>query len=93
MGKQQLNWLLPRIPQTKDLSLVGLEYNIKVSALNTCNCPMLQVRMQQSRSSIFMFLFPGVKWEVHPPVPATADLSGCWKLSDAGLIQLGMAGK
>ena len=31
--------------------------------------------------------------EVHPPVPATADLSGCWKLSDAGLTQLGMAGK
>ena len=45
MGKQQLNWLLPRIPQTKDLSLVGLEYNMTVFALNTCKCPMLQVRM------------------------------------------------
>jgi F-box/leucine-rich repeat protein 10/11 len=42
MGKQHLNWLLPRIPQTKDLSLVGLEYNMTVSALNTCNCPLLQ---------------------------------------------------
>merc|ERR1712013_941842 len=37
-----LNWLLPRIPQTKDLSLVGLEFNMTVSALNTCNCPLLQ---------------------------------------------------
>ena len=59
MGKQHLNWLLPRIPQTKDLSLVrfslkdsnektsnkvGLEYNMTVSALNTCNCPLLQVQ-------------------------------------------------
>ena len=48
--------LLPLLPQTKDLSLVGLEYNMTVSALNTCNCPMLQVRMQHSRSSIFLFI-------------------------------------
>jgi len=43
IGKQHLNWLLPRIPQTKELSLVGLDYNPTVSVLNTCNCPMLQV--------------------------------------------------
>ena len=43
MGKQQLNWLLPRIPQTKSLSLVGLDFTLTVSTLNTCNCPLLQV--------------------------------------------------
>ena len=43
MGKQQLNWLLPRIPQTKQLSLVGLDFTLTVSTLNTCNCPLLQV--------------------------------------------------
>jgi len=42
MGKQQLNWLLPRIPQTKQLSLVGLDFTLTVSTLNTCNCPLLQ---------------------------------------------------
>merc|ERR1719309_1843383 len=43
IGKHHLNWLLPRIPQTKELSMVGLEYNTTVSSLNTCNAPMLQV--------------------------------------------------
>ena len=42
LGKQQLNWLLPRIPQTKQLSLVGLDFTLTVSTLNTCNCPLLQ---------------------------------------------------
>lgn len=42
IGKQQLTWLLPRIPQTKCLSLVGLEYNGTVSALTTVSTPMLQ---------------------------------------------------
>ena len=45
LGRQQLAWLLPRIPQTTDLSLVGLEFSMTVSALSTCNCPMLQVRV------------------------------------------------
>ena len=39
--KPQLSWLLPRLPQTKSLSLVGLEYNLTVSAMTTCNCPVL----------------------------------------------------
>ena len=43
LGKQQLNWLLPRVPQTKTLSLVGLDFTLTVSSLNTCNCPLLQV--------------------------------------------------
>jgi hypothetical protein len=55
MGKKQLNWLLPRIPQTKDISLVGLEYNMAVSALKTCNCPMLQVSTRHS-SNISKFI-------------------------------------
>jgi hypothetical protein len=32
-----------RIPQTKELSMVGLEFGLQVSPLTTCNCPMLQV--------------------------------------------------
>ena len=32
-----------RIPQTKALSMVGLEFGLQVSPLTTCNCPMLQV--------------------------------------------------
>jgi hypothetical protein len=35
--------LLIRIPQTKELSMVGLEFGLQVSPLTTCNCPMLQV--------------------------------------------------
>ena len=34
---------LPRLPQTKQLSLVGLDFTLTVSTLNTCNCPLLQV--------------------------------------------------
>lgn len=41
VSKQQLTWLLPRIPQTRSLSLVGLDFNNSVIALNTVNCPML----------------------------------------------------
>ena len=44
LGKQHLNWLLPRIPQTKQLSLAGLDFTLTVSSLNTSNCPLLQVR-------------------------------------------------
>jgi len=40
--KAQLSWLLPRLPQTRSLSVVGLEFNLTVSALATCNCPVLQ---------------------------------------------------
>lgn len=42
VGKQHLTWLLPRIPQTKIMSLRGLEYSSSIIALNTVNCPMLQ---------------------------------------------------
>jgi len=42
IGKQHLNWLLPRIPQTKDLSVAGLDYTPTVATLNTCNAPLLQ---------------------------------------------------
>ena len=41
VSKQQLTWLLPRIQQTRTLSLRGSEYNSTVSALSTVNCPML----------------------------------------------------
>ena len=44
LGKQHLNWLLPRIPQTRQLSLAGLDFSLTVSSLNTSNCPLLQVR-------------------------------------------------
>ena len=52
MGKQQLNWLLPRIPQTKSLSLVGLDFTLTVSTLNTCNCPLLQVSQYNTRNEL-----------------------------------------
>ena len=42
IGKQQLGWLLPRIPQTRALSLIGLDYVSSVAALATVNTPMLQ---------------------------------------------------
>ena len=34
------------MPQTKQLSLVGLDFTLTVSTLNTCNCPLLQVGCQ-----------------------------------------------
>jgi len=128
MGKQQLNWLLPRIPQTKDLSLVGLEYNMTVSALNTCNCPMLQELnlsfvANLNDTALHKLLTtprdsrPGLldkksrlknlkklslkNTEIsdislryitqYLPQLTYLAVSGCWKLSDAGLAQLGMA--
>lgn len=42
LGKQQLTWLLPRIPQTRIMSLIGLDYVSSVAALSTVNTPMLQ---------------------------------------------------
>ena len=42
LGKQQLTWLLPRIPQTRVMSLIGLDYASSVVALSTVNTPMLQ---------------------------------------------------
>ena len=41
LGRQQLAWLLPRLPQTRTLSLVGLEYHSSIVAMGTVNCPML----------------------------------------------------
>jgi len=127
MGKQQLNWLLPRIPQTKDLSLVGLEYTMTVSALNTCNCPMLQelnlsfvanlndaalhkllTTPRDNRPGLLdkksrlknlkkLFLKNTEVSDIslryitqYLPQLQYLAVSGCWKLSDAGLAQLGM---
>ena len=42
ISRQQLAWLLPRIPQTKTMSLVGLDFLSTVTALSTVNTPMLQ---------------------------------------------------
>ena len=42
LGKQQLTWLLPRIPQTRIMYLIGLDYVSSVAALSTVNTPMLQ---------------------------------------------------
>ena len=42
VGKQHLAWLLPRIPQTRTMSLIGLDYVSSVVALSTVNTPMLQ---------------------------------------------------
>ena len=42
ISKQQLNWLLPRIPQTRGLSLQGIDYPSCVLALASVNTPMLQ---------------------------------------------------
>merc|ERR1712059_13403 len=128
LGKQHLTWLLPRIPQTKQLSLVGLEYNMSVSALNTCNCPMLQELnlsfvANLTDAGLHKLLTtprdsrPGLldkksrlknlkqlslkNTEIsdvslryitqYLPQLVYLNVSGCWKLSDAGLAQLGMA--
>ena len=42
ISKQQLTWLLPRIPQTRGLSLQGIDYPSCVLALASVNTPMLQ---------------------------------------------------
>ena len=42
INKQQLGWLLPRVPQTRAMSLIGLDYVSSVIALTTVNTPMLQ---------------------------------------------------
>jgi hypothetical protein len=42
VSKQQLTWLLPRLQQTRALSLCGLDFNSTVIAMSTVNCPMLQ---------------------------------------------------
>ena len=41
ISKQQLSWLLPRIPQTRVMSLVGLDFISAVVSLSTVNTPML----------------------------------------------------
>lgn len=42
ISKQQLTWLLPRIPQTRNLSLQGIDYGSCLLALASVNTPMLQ---------------------------------------------------
>jgi len=128
MGKQQLNWLLPRIPQTKKLSLVGLDFTMTVSTLNTCNCPLLQELnlsyvsnltdsalhkllsaprdsrpgLLDKKSRLKMLKKLSVRNTeitdvsmryVTQYLPQLTQLSvaGCWKLTDAGLAQLGSA--
>jgi len=126
IGKQHLNWLLPRIPQTKELSMIGLEYNTAVSSLNTCNAPMLQVlnlsnvtsltdsalhklltNPRDSRPGLLdkksrlknlkRLILNGTEISdvsmryitQYLPQLATLSVSGCWKITDAGLAQLG----
>ena len=128
MGKQQLNWLLPRIAQTKKLSLVGLDFTMTVSTLNTCNCPLLQELnlsyvsnltdsalhkllsaprdsrpgLLDKKSRLKMLKKLSVRNTeitdvsmryVTQYLPQLTQLSvaGCWKLTDAGLAQLGSA--
>ena len=124
--KLQLSWLLPRLPQTKSLSLAGLEFNLTVSALATCNCPVLQELdlsyvANLSDAALHKLLTtprdsrPGLldkksrlknlqklsvsSTEVgdislryltqYLPQLSTLAVSGCWKLTDAGLAMLG----
>jgi len=128
IGKQHLNWLLPRIPQTKELSLVGLDYRTTVSSINTCNCPMLQVlnlshmsnmtdnglhklltTPRDSRPGLLdkksrlknlrKFVLKGTEISdvsmryitQYLPQLKELSLSSCWKVTDAGLAQLGQA--
>ena len=42
MGRQQLAWLLPRIPQTRVMSLAGMDFLTTVTSMATVNAPMLQ---------------------------------------------------
>jgi len=42
ISKQQLSWLLPRIPQTKQLSMKGIDFANCLIALASVNTPMLQ---------------------------------------------------
>ncbi len=42
VSKQQLSWLLPRIPQTRALSLCGLDFGSAITALASVNTPMFQ---------------------------------------------------
>jgi hypothetical protein len=48
--------LLIRIPQTKELSMVGLEFGLQVSPLTTCNCPMLQVFFFSHQFVVYSFI-------------------------------------
>ena len=41
VSKQQLSWLLPRIPQTRLLSMRGIDFGSCVIALASVNTPML----------------------------------------------------
>jgi hypothetical protein len=41
VSKQQLSWLLPRIPQTRSLSLCGIDYGSCILAMASVNTPML----------------------------------------------------
>ena len=42
ISKLQLSWLLPRIPQTRSLSMCGLDFGSAIIALASVNTPMLQ---------------------------------------------------
>uniref|UniRef100_A0A0K2TRG6 [histone H3]-dimethyl-L-lysine(36) demethylase n=1 Tax=Lepeophtheirus salmonis TaxID=72036 RepID=A0A0K2TRG6_LEPSM len=124
-NKQQLAWLIPRIPQTRSLSLVGMDYPSCVAALNTVSAPMIQdlnlsYVTNFSDSSLYKLLSspndsrPGLldkksrlKFLRKLYLKGTEisdvslryigqflahlthlDISSCWKISDAGLIQL-----
>eukprot|EP00088_Acartia_fossae_P039647 TRINITY_DN4126_c0_g1_i2.p1 TRINITY_DN4126_c0_g1~~TRINITY_DN4126_c0_g1_i2.p1 ORF type:complete len:935 (+),score=174.46 TRINITY_DN4126_c0_g1_i2:37-2841(+) len=126
IGKHQLTWLLPRLPQTKEISMAGLDYLATVVSLSTCNTPLLQVLnlshvSNLTDTSIYKLLSnpkdtrPGLldkktrlknlkKLNVsgtdisdisiryiiqYLPQITDLNISNCWKLTDAGLAQIG----
>ena len=127
LGKQHLSWLLPRIPQTKLLSLAGLDFTLTVSSLNTSNCPLLQeldLSFVANLTDSALHRLLGSPRDSRPglmdnktrlkmlrklslenteitdvsmryitqylPHLSSLTVSGCWKLSDTGLAQLGV---
>ena len=41
--RQQLSWLLPKLPTTRLLSLASLDFGLTVSALASPSCPSLTI--------------------------------------------------
>jgi len=118
-SKQQLTWLLPRLPNTKSLSLQGLDWSTAVSALTSSSCPAFSSLNLRSvmgmNDSCISALFRPRDNKRSPlsslrhldlshieisdislrylaqflPSLTSLNLTGCVKLTDAGLVQLG----
>lgn len=118
-SKQQLSWLLPKLPSTTFMSLVGLESSAVVAAFSSSGGPCLtslnlSCVTNMSDFSICILLRPkeGKKSNLanlsslrisstdvsdislryigqYLPSLTYLDISGCGKLTDAGLVQLG----